>query len=260
MKIFISWSGSRSKSIAEKLQEFLKSCIHESEPFFSHEDIQKGAKWFETISVQLAQTNFGIICLTKENRASPWILFEAGALAKNLQMANVCPILFGLGHNDIEGPLSQFQLTAFRRDEMYKLCLTINSRLNRGLEERTLRRSFEALWAETEEEIIKIIDDADPFLQVSGRSSREILEDIWQQLRLIHYPESYALDDKFVLKMMESLQVHASVLKDISCNKGFETLRTLLVPIEHFIARVHDKQTRELLAQKYMQVSSIISV
>src|SRR5438309_2275445 len=46
---------------------------------------------------------------TPENVGAPWVLFEAGALAKSMQGARVIPLLFNLGIGDITGPLAQFQ-------------------------------------------------------------------------------------------------------------------------------------------------------
>jgi hypothetical protein len=54
-------------------------------------------------------SNSGVICVTPENLNSPWVLFEAGALAKAMQGAKVIPLLFDLEFSDISGPLAQFQ-------------------------------------------------------------------------------------------------------------------------------------------------------
>ncbi len=37
---------------------------------------------FISWSARLQETDFGIICLTPENVSAPWLLFEAGALAR----------------------------------------------------------------------------------------------------------------------------------------------------------------------------------
>lgn len=41
------------------------------------------------LSPNVTDTSIGIICLTKDNRTKPWILFEAGALAKGLSSSRV---------------------------------------------------------------------------------------------------------------------------------------------------------------------------
>ncbi len=259
MKLFISWSGIRSKKIAERLNEFLKGFLQGSEPFFSDEDIAKGAKWFETISDQLEQTNFGIICLTKENRSSPWIFFEAGALAKNLKIANVCPILFGLDYSDVEGPLSQFQLAAFNKPDIHKLCGSINSKLSRQLDYKTFDKLFDTLWPEAEKDIWEIISDDLPQLQVSGKSNKEILEDIWYQVRKLNYTETQALNDKFVEQLVEGLKSHVSSLVENNLASELSTLQEVLSPIEYLISQVKDTSIKASLIKRYEKTKSQIT-
>jgi TIR domain len=94
MKIFISWSGDRSRLIAEALRDWLRLVIPRSEPWLSKDDIRKGTRWSTELATILEQAQFGIICLTPDNIDRPWILFEAGALSKALTNAYVCPLLF----------------------------------------------------------------------------------------------------------------------------------------------------------------------
>jgi hypothetical protein len=84
MKVFISWSGERSQALAQALRDWLPLVLHYVEPWLSQSDIEPGERWASEVSKELEVSNFGIICVTKENTESPWILFEAGALAKSL--------------------------------------------------------------------------------------------------------------------------------------------------------------------------------
>ena len=84
MKVFVSWSGELSKEIAEVLKKWIPCIIQSVEVFYSPEDIEKGDNWDATISSELSECNYGIICLTPENTMAPWINFEAGAIAKSL--------------------------------------------------------------------------------------------------------------------------------------------------------------------------------
>ena len=81
MKIFVSWSGTLSKKIAELIKKWLPCFIQAAEIFFSPEDIEKGENWDSKISKELSECKYGIICLTAENVTAPWINFEAGAIA-----------------------------------------------------------------------------------------------------------------------------------------------------------------------------------
>jgi hypothetical protein len=252
MKIFISTSGTRSKRIGQRLYDFLKAFLHYSEPFFSDENITKGTRWFQVVSAELEQAKFGIICLTKENRANPWILFESGALAKNLKESNVCPILFGLETADVEGPLAHFQLTLFERAEMFNLCWQLNLRLAKQLDNKTFERLFDTLWIQTENEISGIINDDQPDLKVSGRTNREILEEIWHGVRDIRYTEMIALNDQFIKRLVDALDSYVQQLAESAVvNSPMASIRDLLEPVEYFISQVRDRTIRTKLIEEY---------
>jgi len=82
MKVFISWSGRRSNAAANLLKEWLPNVMQAIDPWMSDRDIDRGALWFSQIAETLSDTTNGIVVLTSENINKPWILFEAGALAK----------------------------------------------------------------------------------------------------------------------------------------------------------------------------------
>jgi len=52
MKVFISWSGDRSRAMAEALQEWLRLVIQAVEPWISTE-MRKGVKWNPEMSTKL---------------------------------------------------------------------------------------------------------------------------------------------------------------------------------------------------------------
>jgi TIR domain len=155
MKIFLSWSGSLSRSVAEALRLWLPQVINAVDPWLSSEDIQKGARWFDEVGSSLEQTQFGIICLTKENLTSPWVLFEAGALSKSLAQSRVTPLLIDLKNSDLNGPLAQFQTTLPLKAEVWKLVLAINQSFINGssVSEQILSRSYEKWWPDLERDI-----------------------------------------------------------------------------------------------------------
>jgi len=152
LNIFISWSGPRSKAVATFLSEWIQDVIQLADPWVSATDIDAGARWNRDIDEKLRDTNFGIICLTKNNLAAPWILFEAGALAKTLDDTFVCPYLIDLEPSDIpRGPLTQFQAKRANETETWELIQTINKALKENaLPEDRLRRLFDRCWPELE--------------------------------------------------------------------------------------------------------------
>ncbi|MDA9291569.1 toll/interleukin-1 receptor domain-containing protein [bacterium] len=105
MKVFISWSGTRSKAMANALKEWIPLIVQHAKPFVSDKDISAGDRWAQAIAGELESSDFGILCITPENISSEWIMFEAGALSKSMQVGKVIPLLFGLELSDLSGPL-----------------------------------------------------------------------------------------------------------------------------------------------------------
>jgi len=183
-KVFISWSGELSKKLAEELRGWLPSVLQFVKPYFTPEDIEKGTSWSSDIASELATSNVGILCLTKDNIENPWILFEAGALSKNFDKANVCTILFNLDTSDLKGPLTNFQATRFIKDDFKKLVITINDTGNEiKLPSDTLNNVFEMWWPKLEESISKILQ-AETKTTQKKRHDRELLEEILELCRL----------------------------------------------------------------------------
>src|SRR5450432_2782908 len=112
MGVFISWSGKNTKShmVADALRRWLEQVIQGCNPWMSSQDIEPGERWFRELFTQLDNLNVGIICVTKTNQGEPWLNFEAGALAKQLNddyanASRVCPLLIDLNENDVTGPM-----------------------------------------------------------------------------------------------------------------------------------------------------------
>ena len=130
MQVFISWSGDRSRAVAELIRTWLKDVLQAVTPWMSDEDIEKGAVWFDVINTALAASGFGIICLTAEKQHAPWLLFEAGALAKGLEKSRVCPVCIDLEKTQVTGPLSLLNLAeAALEKDMRQLVKSINAQI-----------------------------------------------------------------------------------------------------------------------------------
>jgi hypothetical protein len=182
MKIFISWSGESSHKSAIVLRDWLKCVLNEVEPWVSSEDIRKGKRWLVEISRELQESSFGIICLNRSNLASPWILFEAGALSK-FSDARVCALLLGdLESSEVSGPISHFQATPFRKDQVRKLVSDINVLLgDKKLKDELVGRVFEKWWPDLERDIAACVTAGEP-AKVS-RPSESILAEILELAR-----------------------------------------------------------------------------
>ncbi len=191
MKVFISWSGELSREIAEAVRVWLPGVLQAVKPYFTPDDIEKGARWSSEIASELEDSKVGIFCITRENLESSWIVFEAGAISKVVGKGAVCPILFGVENSDLSGPLGQFQATSFEKKDFFKLVKSINSELSENrLPEDTLTSVFDMWWPNLEEKVNAIIKSHSQKQPEELRSEREILEEVLGLVRMISKMES----------------------------------------------------------------------
>lgn len=183
MRIFISWSGERSKEVALLLRDWLICVLQASTPWMSDVDIDRGAIWFSEISKALDGCIIGIICLTKGNLNKPWLLFEAGALAKGLTSSLVCTLLVDLLPADVGEPMSQFNHTLPTHEGMLKLVKTLNSRMgDRALTDNILEKVFSTNWPEFESRFKDILSKT-PEDKLPVRKDQDIMGEILSSIR-----------------------------------------------------------------------------
>lgn len=181
MKVFVSWSGKRSKALAVALKEWLPLILQYANPWVSDKDISAGDRWAQAIAGELESSNFGILCITPENINSEWILFEAGALSKSMLDAKVIPLLFGLELSDLSGPLSQFQALKVDQQGMLDLAKAINAVAENKAADATIEQLVPVLWGQLQQKL-----DAIPNKEISAKHMRpqtEILEELVSQVR-----------------------------------------------------------------------------
>lgn len=178
--VFVSWSGDRSKTIANALKHWLPDVFQGIRVWMSDHDIQAGARWNTDLGGELEASKIGIICLTPENLQSHWLTFEAGALSKSLNESRVAPYRFQLRAADVGPPLSQFQGVDANEEGTFKLVLSINDALGKPLpdEDRT-RRAFAHWWPDLEKTLSEIPRTATQEI----RSDRELLEEVLEIVR-----------------------------------------------------------------------------
>lgn len=185
MRAFISWSGDLSRQLGEAFRNWLPSALQYVKPYFTPSDIDKGAKWASEISKELSASTVCVIILTRDNLASSWIMFEAGAISTALDNTRVCPIIFDLEPTDLQGPLAQFQITKFIKKDIQQLFETINS-LAEGnkLDDAVAKGVFEKWWPDLENAFNQILEGhtASPTAK-KIRSDRELIEEVLLLLR-----------------------------------------------------------------------------
>jgi len=175
LNVFISWSGTPSREIAHFTKTLLEKVFalnSKDIKFFlsSSEDggIDKGERFQNKLDQGLFSSNFGILILTKNNIERPWIMFEAGSLAKNASVAKVSPVLFDIEEYGIDknSPLHPFQHTKFTEGDFNLLFQSILKSYNgvselKDNEKEVLSTSLKNKWEEFEKDVKKLLDDAD---------------------------------------------------------------------------------------------------
>lgn len=186
MKVFISWSGTKSNKIAMIFRQWLPSVIQSLVPYVSSEDIDKGARWSTDIATELEDSTFGILCVTKENLNAPWLCFEAGALSKTMEKSFVTPFLFDVKQSEVNGPVLQFQSTRFEKEDIKKMMQTLNSACGEtGISEEMLNEAFEVWYPRLEEELnsIREIEENSERETEQEETSSKIMEEILELSR-----------------------------------------------------------------------------
>lgn len=205
MKLFISWSGPVSQSIANEMRNWFPLLLPAVSPFITSTDIDKGAQWQSMIRAELEKSDYGIVILTKENLESQWLAFEAGALSKHLG-GRVATILFDIGHGDVKSPLSMFQGTLFNETDFRQLISDINKAVNsenrRG--EDQLDQLYPMLWPKIKDPVGLILRQAadaappSPVTPVVDQSAQlqEILALLRQQNALLSADRFVGFSDR----------------------------------------------------------------
>ena len=170
MKVFISWSGSNSIShrIATILRGWIPRVLQRTECFLSSQDIGAGTIANNELFSHLEKSRLGIVCLTRANARGPWINFEAGAIAKMVGEARVCPLLIDISPGDVRGPLSAFQMKELSRSGVKDIIAMINDASDNPLAERDWIDSFDTRWPAVEKDFEKKGSESAAFLHQSS--------------------------------------------------------------------------------------------
>jgi hypothetical protein len=273
MKVFMSWSGARSKAAAELLYDWIKCVVQASRPWISTRGIGRGSVWFTEINNELKDTSVGIICLTHQNKSSPWILFEAGALAKGLTTNKVCTFLVDLNPADIQDPLAQFNHTAPTRDGMLSLVATLNSALEVPLDGPTMLSVFETFWPKFEAGFAELLQKYPQEVEVEARTNDSMLEEILDSTRGLTHKirdiesrlasnepgnllRSYAslAPNAWSVPGLSLTEAHALVNSGMDKNASFETIHRYL--IERGMGKKAAKEIIEIVADSRSKANS----
>jgi len=258
MRVFISWSGELSRQLGEAVRNWLPSALQHVKPYFTPDDIDKGAKWGSELAKELSSSSVCIIILTRDNLASNWIMFEAGAISSALERTSVCPIVFDMLPTDLQGPLAQFQVTQFIKADIRKLFNTINSLAGENkLEESTAGIVFEKWWPDLEKAIKNILEGhtANPNAK-DLRSERDLIQEI---LLLLRATEKEKLPSRPPASPYEeSPTAHfMSILKHVVDEEGvtpFMYLHSKLRELEAAVHKLNPSHSRTIVLHELSEL------
>ena len=184
MQVFLSWSTERSRHAASVFRDWLPDVLQSVKPWMSSEDIESGASWNQEIRVALENSHFGILFVTRENWNSSWLMFEAGAIAKQFRSARVVPLIVDaeLKPSDLEGPLVQLQARKYEKDSVCRLVQDLNNTCESKVDPNRLLRLFDRQWQDLE---AKMSDLPSPHGKVPDRGEHEKIDEILRILRQV---------------------------------------------------------------------------
>ena len=181
MRVFVSWSGERSHAVAVALKSFIGDIIQSVTPFVSDEDIISGERWNNRIQEELQENQYGILSITQDNKESPWLLFEAGALSNSAHNIPVVPFLFDIDPSELTGsPLLQFQATVYyNKENVRKLINEINDSCGESkLDAARLERAFDRCYSEFETALKAVKGEAKAPRNTASDKTHAILEEV----------------------------------------------------------------------------------
>lgn len=184
MKVFISWSGN-SKGVAQAIHKALPTLFDRANPWISTAN-RSGSIWLPEIDKQLSDTDFGIVCVTKENQHAPWLNFEAGALSRRVDAKReLMPVLLidFDAMNEVEGPVTGFQMQMATLDGFFAIMKDLNScELGPNINEKILRSRVELAWIEIEKEVRKV-KESQSSTQVEARTDSDKIDEVLDVVR-----------------------------------------------------------------------------
>jgi len=189
VELFVSWSGEKSRAIAEVLRAWIPCVLQGVHPFVSSQDIEAGSRWGVDVASRLDSADFGLVVITRENMSAAWINFEAGALSRTVgeSTAKVAVLLTDIDREDLKGPLTSFQNTRFEEDDVRQLVESMNVVTSPQLSDVQLQTVFDKWWPDLEAEVVRVNSD---FPSHPGRGPVRNQEDILAEVLALLRNES----------------------------------------------------------------------
>ncbi|GAB3262825.1 toll/interleukin-1 receptor domain-containing protein [Arthrobacter pigmenti] len=209
MKVFISWSGEKSRAVATAFHDWVVQVLNNAQPWMSDTDIDAGSRWGVQIDNELEGAVFGVICVSPDNQDKPWLNYEAGAISKQVGgiETRVAPLLIDFNSpSDIDGPMSKFHAKLANKEGISSIVQSINNAMNTPRPKEHLDKAIDVFWPSFSEELDKI-NATQPAPTAEARSDRAILEEVLQITRGLHtnqFPDRSLTERRQMLRKQRS--------------------------------------------------------
>jgi len=237
MKIFISWSGERSRQMATIMKEWIENCFQNVEAFMSQHDIDPGSRWALRLNEELQNSDFGVLCLTPENLHADWILFEAGALSKKVEISRLVPILWQVEQASIAKPIAQFNNLSLDENGLLKLNQEINKALSKSLTPDKLKNSYDAFLPKAQKSIGEIATSIEtaPVKKNQTELIEKVLEIVKNQFEFTTRLAKIRMTSDQILKSMNAKDLNNFIQE---CLKGAQETN-IGVDSKYYLERIH---------------------
>ena len=219
MRVFISWAGEQSKQVANVLRRWLPTLLQSTRPFVSTWDIETGADWLAKLKEAFGQHAIIIVCGTKESIASPWVLFETGAISRS-EKSRLITLLCNITEQDlVRHPLSSFQHMKIEKEAVHKLLLELNDREDEArVDPGVIEKTLDTFWPEFVSEINGVLAKG------PETAEREITvkETLGEILRTV---QSLARRPAFSKEVIKEIANEVSLIQAVRLAESFRSQR-----------------------------------
>jgi hypothetical protein len=219
-RVFISWSGDRSRAYAAALHAWLPFVVPDAYPWMSQE-IEAGQRWDIEIQAALKACSFGIICCTPRSLTSQWLMFEAGAVANAFSepgggQGRVVPYLVDLPADALRNtPLQAFQHVTANKAGTLSLLKSLVAAIKSSVEVARLEQLLSRQWPDLEKSFNSAPKD-DLAVRLPAASMPDDIAEIkrWmaqisRQLSALHPPAADGGDGPDYLEALRFLKILA---------------------------------------------------
>jgi TIR domain len=149
VNIFLSWSGTRGRSVAEALNDWLPGLHREWQTWVSSRQ-KRGTDWRAALFEHINAADASLLCLTCDSIESRWLAFEAGLLSRR---TNTPLAIYGLDiePDELSGtPLVRMPLFSATEAGTHQLIRTLNAVLPEPVTQRDLEVLVTESWPRLE--------------------------------------------------------------------------------------------------------------